>query len=951
MGTKTTLPRSLRASSSSHPPTTNKLAVSSSPSPSRKPSQNILVLDDSSDSSILSSDGDDDDDPDDQDDDDVIVTSVDHDAQASAPRRHSNVSTNDDVEDVCLACRGECQCGGARGDPIYASPLDNHSGNGRGSSLPSNGKGLPRFSGKTLTGSPAPASARASPELGENPKRRRDDDDEVESEVEEDEEEDDDDDDIGRPRLELQKIHNSHIAALPATLPPLPTLPIINAASPSSRTTSPKPTTSPPLATTSETPTRICFGTTTPQRMSLRQVLALSAKEVESAAASAQSSVNGDALDEERIGKIADARALMKTQEPDSSDLSGEDDDDDGQDILVMDEVDMRMEKSEEKALRKEIENKRKFGSDSDARSDAKSDRHKNSKPAKAVEEAEEDVAAAWEANVEALNRVRARTLGEQKGGAALADTSIDIDEDDELGVTDLPIVGGSGVVTWSDYEDLDELETIDTTDEEDVNIVIPREEEHIEVPDEQEKSIAMDLEEELEELLAISESVVGPILHDELESGDMWFEAVSDVEPDGGATADVENDAESDDDETNEDEDNSVESGETLLFVDGIEGWTTAAGAMAALRRRAESGFESHDDEAETEEDDDDDDEDDDDDDEDDDDDDIDLLVLDDDGGETTDSMASDALVTRFGAPSRKAAADYDDDSGDSTDSDPEISKSTNAVASTSSGVLAARGKAKGKETSSGKGKEPAEGSPRVVPQGATTPQAPAMGVFVAKRKNRSTKKAVKVVVIDASTALVPSPFSRARKSQLDRLTRTARADSKTSTSTGSISGETAEAEVEVEVEFDLDELLNDDLLEALSPSSGTSISTLPTSGEKVKSTSKGLSDFARWSRVPIGAFRSRTNPHQVAFNYEEFDLVRGGGTARTTLSSPGVPNYSTKRSVEKRMLTSPVMGPSSVSAKNGKKGGTGNGNKRPKLGHNAISPFVAAPRNSPWL
>ncbi|SCZ92437.1 BZ3500_MvSof-1268-A1-R1_Chr5-2g07855 [Microbotryum saponariae] len=950
MGTKTTLPGSLHAPSSSHPPTTNKLAFSSSPSASRK-SSHILILHDSSDTSMLSSD-----DGDSDDDDAVIVTSV-GDAETSAPRRDGNGSTNDGVgvEDVCLACRGECQCGGARGDPVFVSSLGHHGSSSRGSSPTSNGKAHPRFSGKTLTGSPAPASARGSPELGEIPKRQREDAVD-ETEEEGDDDDDDDDDDIGRPRLELQKIHNSHIAALPATLPPLPTLPTLptlftnKAASPSSRATSPKPTPSPPLVSASGTSTRVCFGTTTPQRLTLRQVLALSAKEAESASASAQSSVDGDALDDERYRKIADARALMKSQDPDSSDLSGEDDDDDGPEDVVMDEIDTRMEKSEEKALRKEIEEKkRRFGSDSDARSEARSearsDRNKNPKPTKVVEETEEDVAAAWEANVEALNRVRARTLGEAKGGVVAADASIEIDEDDELGVTDLPIVGGSGVVTWSDYEDLDEFETIDTTDEEDANIVIPREEENIEIPEEQEKSLAMDLEEELEELLAISESVVGPIRHDELESGDMWFEAVSDVEADGGATADIENDGDSDDDDSDDDEDESIESGETLLFVDGIEGWTTAAGAMAALRRRAESGFESHDDEAETDDDEDEEGE------EDDDDNDIDLLELDDDGGETTDSMASDALVTRFGAPSRKVAADFDDDSGESTDSDPEAFNSSNAVASTSSVVLTTEGDAKGKETSNGKGKEPAEPSPRAVPQDATTPQAPAMGVFVAKRKNRSTKKAVKVVVIDASTALVPSPFSRARKSQLDRLTRTTRADSKASTSTGSISGETVEAEVEIEVEFDLDELLNDDLLESLSPSSATSVSTLPTTGEKVKSTSKGLSDFARWSRVPIGAFRSRTTPHQVAFNYDGFDLVHGG-TARTTLSSPGVPNYSTKRSVEKRMLTSPVMGPSSVSAKHGKKkGNNGHGNKRPKLGHNVISPFVAAPKNSPWL
>lgn len=153
------------------------------------------------------------------------------------------------------------------------------------------------------------------------------------------------------------------------------------------------------------------------------------------------------------------------------------------------------------------------------------------------------------------------------------------------------------------------------------------------------------------------------------------------------------------------------------------------------------------------------------------------------------------------------------------------------------------------------------------------------------------------------------------------------------------------------VNLGFDFDSVLHESVLEGGAEDSGASSSdsdaeATATDGGATSATPKAasaLSDFSRWSRIPIGAFRSRTMgasstsaPSQV-FHAKAAASEKGrrkkaskkasgsGAQIATsilrdykavaslnhTLGSPGQAASTSKRSITSRMLTSPVLAP----------------------------------------
>lgn len=175
----------------------------------------------------------------------------------------------------------------------------------------------------------------------------------------------------------------------------------------------------------------------------------------------------------------------------------------------------------------------------------------------------------------------------------------------------------------------------------------------------------------------------------------------------------------------------------------------------------------------------------------------------------------------------------------------------------------------------------------------------------------------------------------------------------STTSVTDGSISGEVAEISPVLEpvtLDFELDDVLNESVLEDDPSPSGSSSdsdaevadglqngSTTPKASTPAPDSTKkasALSDLSRWSRIPIGAFRSSTSRPAPQFPspvdtsgrrsrdksgsnvyLPAASAVLRGSRAVTslnhTLSSPNVSNNTNKRAIERRMLTSPVFGP----------------------------------------
>lgn len=159
------------------------------------------------------------------------------------------------------------------------------------------------------------------------------------------------------------------------------------------------------------------------------------------------------------------------------------------------------------------------------------------------------------------------------------------------------------------------------------------------------------------------------------------------------------------------------------------------------------------------------------------------------------------------------------------------------------------------------------------------------------------------------------------------------------------------------VTLDFELDDVLNESVLEddpspsgsssdsdaevadGLQQAGGSTSKPSTPGGSAVADSSKksALSDLSRWSRIPIGAFRSSTMHSRPApqfpspvdptgrrsrdksgssvFHPAASAVLRGSRGAVTslnhTLSSPGVNNANSKRAIERRMLTSPVFGP----------------------------------------
>ncbi|GAA5953749.1 hypothetical protein JCM10213_001958 [Rhodosporidiobolus nylandii] len=156
---------------------------------------------------------------------------------------------------------------------------------------------------------------------------------------------------------------------------------------------------------------------------------------------------------------------------------------------------------------------------------------------------------------------------------------------------------------------------------------------------------------------------------------------------------------------------------------------------------------------------------------------------------------------------------------------------------------------------------------------------KGPTMGTFdTAARKAEDGRAPLTVVVIDESGVPVPSPFSVQRKAKRRALdltpSRRSRSNSRVST-TSATSGSLSTGDLgsnigspvlaNVDLGFDLDSVLHESALFTNAGDTAESSSETDAgaaSGEAGGTTPKAsaLADFSRWSRIPIGAFRSRT-------------------------------------------------------------------------------------------
>lgn len=186
--------------------------------------------------------------------------------------------------------------------------------------------------------------------------------------------------------------------------------------------------------------------------------------------------------------------------------------------------------------------------------------------------------------------------------------------------------------------------------------------------------------------------------------------------------------------------------------------------------------------------------------------------------------------------------------------------------------------------------------------------------------------------------------------------------------------------------VDFDFlnESLLEEDVDADAASSSDSEGEGAATDGATPKPGS-ALSDFSRWSRIPIGAFRSRTMggggssaPSQV-FAAKAAASKKGGRsktgkkaskaggpvatsilrdykaahTLNHTLGSPGHAASTSKRAIKSRMLTSPVLAPvirGSSSARPGMAGSSAaTGDKKSKRGKRSQTPAGSARSKSP--
>ncbi|BGO89117.1 hypothetical protein NBRC10512_003559 [Rhodotorula toruloides] len=623
----------------------------------------------------------------------------------------------------------------------------------------------------------------------------------------------------------------------------------------------------------------------------------------------------------------------------------------------------LELQKEEERLLRAEFERKarRRRGSDAMDVDDETTD--------------EEDLAGAWERNVRALERLRRRGGGDDFA----LDTSLqgeqDEDEDSDLAVTEIPPGNGFGVVTWSDYEFEEEDEDDEEEgDEEETTAVAETPADDAEEPDLGEETLAAKFEDELERLFALSEAVVGPVQNGEYDLGNMWLEALSDVEE--GTEADDESDSGDDEDEDDIDAE--------MIF--GPDGELKKLFGRRRKRRHSaveSSAGESDDDEAE-------------------------LSSEDDAAGD--EAQLDDIELVRIGVALEQAEslrrlkvgeegndADYDEDATSVYDTEDEATDSscsetdiyryaprTSSLSALQTPTTVELASLNDPDSSAAKpaSRDPSTSRARqhkgrskaplaVIPESivsqvsaavAKSPhrRGPLLGAFEPVQRTEDAPVApLKVIVIDESGVPAPSPFSATRKTNrrvLDSTpSRRIRADSRFSSTSGTSGAESADMGsnigspvlANVDFGFDFDSVLHESVLvdAEMRDENGTSSETdangaTTDGGAGSSKPGAALSDFSRWSRIPIGAFRSRTTgaagssaPSQVfAANVAasagknkrssgKADRQRGAtamlrdrkAAAKLdhTLGSPGHAATTSKRSIASRMLTSPVLAP----------------------------------------
>ncbi|KAM0787685.1 hypothetical protein ACM66B_003747 [Microbotryomycetes sp. NB124-2] len=219
------------------------------------------------------------------------------------------------------------------------------------------------------------------------------------------------------------------------------------------------------------------------------------------------------------------------------------------------------------------------------------------------------------------------------------------------------------------------------------------------------------------------------------------------------------------------------------------------------------------------------------------------------------------------------------------------------------------------------------------------TTSKTPMMGTF---SKASAGRPDLSVVIVDDANTFAPSPFSRMKRGKRKDVSpsRRVRADSKVSTTSntdGSVSGEMMDVGSpvlgNVDLHFDIDDMLNENMLVDHAATSSSSEDS-----DADAAAGPSFMDFSRWNRIPIGAFRSSTQHGNAVGHFEASSAIsnptprsrRGGGknaadsnslflrnsravaSLNNTLSSPGVqPGNNNRRAIERRMLTSPVFGP----------------------------------------
>ncbi|BGP29601.1 hypothetical protein JCM10296v2_001340 [Rhodotorula toruloides] len=639
----------------------------------------------------------------------------------------------------------------------------------------------------------------------------------------------------------------------------------------------------------------------------------------------------------------------------------------------------LELQKEEERLLRAEFERKarRRRGSNAMDVDDETTD--------------EEDLAEAWERNVRALERLRRRGGGDDLALDASLQGEQDEDEDSDLAVTEIPPGNGFGVVTWSDYEFEEEDEDDEEErDEEETTVVAETPADDAEEPDLGEETLAAKFEDELERLFALSEAVVGPVQNGEYDLGNMWLEALSDLED----AAEADDESGSGDDEGEDDIDAE------MIF--GPDGELKKLFGRRRKRRHSaveSSAGESDDDEAE---------------------------LSSEDEAEGDESQLNDIELVRIGVALEEAEAlrrlkageegndaDYDEDATsvyatedeatDSSCSETDIYRYAPRTSSLSAlqtpttvelaslnnpDSTAAKSATRDPPTSrarqqTGKSKALLPAIPESIVSQVSAAVAksphrrgPLLGSFEPVQRTEDAPVApLKVIVIDESGVPTPSPFSTTRKTKRRMLdstpSRRIRADSRFSSTSGTSGAESADMAsnigspvlANVDFGFDFDSVLHESVLvdAEMRDENGTSSETdahgaTTDGGAGSSKTGAALSDFSRWSRIPIGAFRSRTMgaagssaPSQVfAANAAasagknkrssgKEDRQRGAAAMLRdrkaaakldhTLGSPGHAAATSKRSIASRMLTSPVLAPvirgtSTTSSSNVKKG-----------------------------